>query len=764
MRIILFQRPSYRSRISRQLFRSKGLAELIERRCLNCRQIQRSVFPNGRRNSVCGDRSQPSRGIDRQRNVVTLDVAGTSIDLGRIFFQCLECSVFERNHIRLGGNPFKAAAGHFSAILIVAGSGKLICKNRIFIQPQDKTVLHVGANCLEGRLLLDLNNDILCSLAGRGRGGFQNHIRIGSIRDTANRNEQFSVFNRGIGLIGVCQRPLDVRRNSAGIAVLIARQQRNAGQIILCALYCGGSAVIIIQLIQIRLCRHLYGQRLCRPIDRFALLVLSDRIIQGNRIRADYKTGDYAAADFGIALVRGKPPLEQAIVKRHVLTVLILGLHIERAQVKGIRRIIIIDEIGNRAVHGQRIELPFGQNLQRYTVGFRAVHYGINLIGSRCGKLDAARGFVNRNVIVCFCIPLDLASYIKIIAGLVQSGHSQCGNIGGVAAVVEVERLKAALYRNRGKHNGQDGQFNQLAVEIIRCFDRILRLIAQEQLCSVIRLERIQNRVAVAVCRDLGILRSVVQTFVHNRPFAAQPWIEAVPVHVVFVFRLDLDAVQTQALLLVQRNLFGIRHQTIERIDRVHLLRGDDGVLGGVVERTEVRCNRLTGAQLIGCRLEFALIQGNHIQTVGVVAGDSPVLDAGIQILDRASAVPAEGILLKLPSFPAVHRDTIPLGSMITGNREEHGLILDVHRAGIGDGRLQVGHIDIDVNARMCRQRYGDGIRNRLCVGLLLAALVGLFHAIGVGKTLLHLGSGRKRGQNGHAEFNAYRGLLGPVL
>ena len=442
--------------------------------------------------------------------MVTLDVAGTGINLGRIFFQCLECSVFERNHIRLGGNPFKAAAGHFSAILIVADSGKLICKNRIFIQPQDKTVLHVGADCLEGRLLLNLNNDILCSLAGRGREGFQNHIRIGGIRDTANRNEQFSVFNRGIGLIGVCQRPLDVRRNSTGIAVLIARQQRNAGQIILCALYCGGSAVIIIQLIQIRLCRHLYGQRLCRPIDRFALLVLSDRIIQGNRIRADYKTGDYAAADFGIALVRGKPPLEQAIVKRHVLAILILGLHIERAQVKGVRRIIIIDEIGNRTVHGQRIELPFGQNLQRYTVGFRAVHYGINLIGSRCGKLDAARGFVNRNVIVCFCIPLDLAGYIKIVAVLVQSGHSQCGNIGGVAAVVEVERLKATLYRNRGKHNRQDGQFNPLAVEIIRCFDRILRLIAQKQLCSVIRLERIEDGVAIAVCRDLGVLRSVV--------------------------------------------------------------------------------------------------------------------------------------------------------------------------------------------------------------------------------------------------------------
>ena len=125
------------------------------------------------------------------------------------------------------------------------------------------------------------------------------------------------------------------------------------------------------------------------------------------------------------------------------------------------------------------------------------------------------------------------------------------------------------------------------------------------------------------------------------------------------------------------------------------------------MERTEVRCNRLTGAQLIGCRLEFALIQTAHIQTVGVVAVDSPVLDAGIQILDRTSAVPAEGILLKLPSFPSICTGAIPLGSMITSNREEHGLILDVHRAGIGDGRLQVGHIDIDVNARMCRQRYG---------------------------------------------------------
>ena len=101
---------------------------------------------------------------------------------------------------------------------------------------------------------------------------------------------------------------------------------------------------------------------------------------------------------------------------------------------------------------------------------------------------------------------------------------------------------------------------------------------------------------------------------------------------------------------------------------------------------------------------------------------------------------------------------------MITGNREEHGLILDAHCTGIRNGRLQVGHIDIDVETRMRRQRYGDGIRTGLRVGLLLAALVGLFHAVGVGKALLDLGGGRKRGQNRNAEFDAYRGLLGPVL
>ena len=79
------------------------------------------------------------------------------------------------------------------------------------------------------------------------------------------------------------------------------------------------------------------------------------------------------------------------------------------------------------------------------------------------------------------------------------------------------------------------------------------------------------------------------------------------------------------------------------------------------MERTEVRRDRLTGAQLIGGRLESALIQGVHIQTVGVVAGDIPVLDAGIQILDRAEAVPAEGVLLEIRPFQLSTETPFPL-------------------------------------------------------------------------------------------------------
>ena len=312
-----------------------------------------------------------------------------------------------------------------------------------------------------------------------------------------------------------------------------------------------------------------------------------------------------------------------------------------------------------------------------------------------------------------------------------------------------------------------NGQINQLAVEISRCFDRILRLIAEEQLCSVIRLQRLENGIAVPVCCDLGIPRGIVQVFVHNRPCAAQAGIETVPVHVMFVFRLNLDAVQPQALLFIQRNLIGIRHQTIKCIQRVHLLRCDYGVLGCIVERTEVRRNRLTGAQLIGCRLEFAPIQAVHIQAVGIKTRDIPVFDAGIQIFDCTSAIPAEGIHATLAAIALI---AVPFMCLVTtvqitaSDIDQHGFVLDAHRTGIGDGRLQIGYINIDVETRMRRQRYRDSIRNRLRIGLLLAALIGLFHTIGIREALLYLSGRRKRAQNWYAEFDTYRGFLGPVL
>ena len=448
--IILFQRPAYRSRVGRQLFRREGRAELVERRDLDRRQVERGIFPDGRGDAVCGDRGQPSRRRDRQGDMVAFDVAGTGVDLGRVLLQRLERSVFERNHIRSGADPFKAAAGHLSAVLVEAGGGELLREDRVLIQPQDKAVLPVGADGLEDGLLLGLDNDILRRLSGRSRSRLKDDVRIGRLRDAAGRNEQFSVFNRGISLIGVCQFPLDVGRDRAGIAVLVAGEQRDTGQVIGRALDSRRSAAVVVQLVQIRLRRHLYGQRLRRFVNRLSVLVLSDRVIQGNGIRADDKAGERAAADFGIALVRGEPPLEQFFVKRHVLAVLILGLHNERTQVEGVRRIIIIDEIGDRAVHGQRLELPLGQYLERHAVGLGVVYDGVDLIISRLGKFDVARGLVDGQAVVVLHAPSDSAGHVEILALLVLRGHGQTRNVGGVAAVVEVERLKAAAYGDRG--------------------------------------------------------------------------------------------------------------------------------------------------------------------------------------------------------------------------------------------------------------------------------------------------------------------------
>ena len=104
--------------------------------------------------------------------------------------------------------------------------------------------------------------------------------------------------------------------------------------------------------------------------------------------------------------------------------------------------------------------------------------YGINLIGSRCGKPDAARDFVNRNVIVCFCIPLTFPVTSKSLPSSSRASVS-----AETSAVLHRRRLKQPSTVNR-ESNGEIAS-STARVEIIRCFDRIW-LIAQEQLYPVI--------------------------------------------------------------------------------------------------------------------------------------------------------------------------------------------------------------------------------------------------------------------------------------
>ena len=85
----------------------------------------------------------------------------------------------------------------------------------------------------------------------------------------------------------------------------------------------------------------------------------------------------------------------------------------------------------------------------------------------------------------------------------------------------------------------------------------------------------------------------------------------------------------------------------------------DDGVLGGIVEIAEIRCNRLTGEQFIRCGFKVALIEGSQIQVVGVVARNIAVLNSGVQILYCGSTVATEGVICVFSFSPFVPRATV---------------------------------------------------------------------------------------------------------
>ena len=507
-------------------------------------------------------------------------------------------------------------------------------------------------NSCENRLLLSLNNDILRSLSGRWRGCLQNDICIGRLRDAAFRNSQHAVFNRSLCLVIVCQSPLNIRRNREGIAVLVAGKQRNLGQVICHTFYCRRSAAVIIQLVQIRLCHNLHGHRLCRLVNLFALFIFSDRIGQSNGIGADHKAGNYVARNLGITLIRCQLPLVLTCIKRHILAVLILCFHLQRGQIKGICRIIIINQIRDGAGHRKGIEIPRRQNLQLYTIGFHTIDNCIDLIGAGGSKSDGSRCLINSNAIVLFRIPFNLSCYIEIVAFLILSSNGQRRDIGCVIAVIEIERLETAFHRYGGKFHRMDGQFNQLTPEVCCCLNGTVRLIAEEQCFSIIGLQSLQHGIAIPVGRDCGILRGVIEVLVYNRPCAAQAGVEAVPGDIIRIESLDLNAVEAHILLLIQLNGLCIGSQPSQCIEGIHLAGRDDGVFGGIVEIAEIRRNRLTGAQCVRCGFEIALVEDCHIQLVGVIARDIAVLDSGVQILHCGHPVAAEGIFSVVPSFP----------------------------------------------------------------------------------------------------------------
>ena len=546
--------------------------------------------------------------------------------------------------------------------------------------------------------------------------------------------------------------------------MLVAAEERDLRQVIGFAFDCRGSAAVIIQLIQIRFCRNIHGHRLCRLVNRFALSVFSHRIGQRNGIGADHKAGNDVLFNLGITLIGGQLPFVLVGVEGHILAVLILCGHFQRGQIKGIGRIVVINQIRDGSGNRKCIEIPFRQNLQLHAIGFRAVDNGIDLISARFRKGDGSRCRINGNAVALFRIPFDLSGRVEIVAVFILGGNGQLGNIGGVAAVIEIERIETAFQCYGGEFHRIDGQFNQLTVEISRCLNGAVRLIAEEQFFFIIGFQRFQHGIAVPVCRDFGIFRSVVEILIHNRPCTAQPGVEAIPGDVIGIESIDLNAVEAHILLFIQFNGLGIGDEPIQSIEGIDLTGRDNGVFGGIVEIAEIRRHRLTGEQCIRCGFKVALIEARHIQSVGIVARNIAVLNSGVQIFHGRSAVAAEGIFFILPAFPMSHVGTDKLVVVITGNREDHGLVFDTHRAAIRNGRGGIRHIDIDIDTGVRRQRNGDGVLNGLRIRFFFTGLIGFIHAVSIDKFFFHMGAGRKRRKDRNIEFHRNGSLFAPAL
>ena len=342
--------------------------------------------------------------------------------------------------------------------------------------------------------------------------------------------------------------------------MLISCNQRNLCQVVCHTFYRIGCAAVIVKFIYIRLCHDLYGNRQRLFIYRFAIFVCSYRVIQCNCIHSHNKPCNCILVNCGIVISTCQSPVILVCIKCKIMTILVYACDGKRRKVKGICRIIVVNQIGNHACYGKRIQIPFGKNLQSHSVGFCAVYNGINLIGACFVKGNLACGFIYGNAVCFLCIPFYLVCYIKIVAVLILCGNGKIGNVCGIISVIQIEGFKFARKRYFGKLYRLDGKLYQFAVERICCVNGRLWLIAKEKLFSVIRLQCLQERVAVFVFCDFCIFRCVIKVFIHNCPFAAQARIEPIPSHIIFIQCLHLNAVQTHILLFIQGNFFCIRH------------------------------------------------------------------------------------------------------------------------------------------------------------------------------------------------------------
>ena len=174
--------------------------------------------------------------------------------------------------------PCKDYALHFSAVLVISDCTEMVCQFGIFIQTQNEVFVHCCFDAFQNRLLFCLKHNVFGGFVDGRRICLQNYICIGCIGYLSCRNGQHAAFNRGICLVIFCQLPFDILRNVNGIAVLIARDQRNLRQIVCYALYCGRRTAIVIQLIYIGLGNYLNCNGLRGFIDCFAVSVCSDWI------------------------------------------------------------------------------------------------------------------------------------------------------------------------------------------------------------------------------------------------------------------------------------------------------------------------------------------------------------------------------------------------------------------------------------------------------------------------------------------------------